>query len=158
MRPGLRMYCTRTSLKKYISDMYLATDTPKHWLSIYSAFVKDAGFDVELEDVSTVDPAASAAKIHAADAFAVGSPTLNRDALKPIWDVLTSISTYIVKDKIAAVFGSFGWSGESIKYLSERLRSVGADVVGTCSAKLRPDEKEIAEAEKLGKAICDALS
>ncbi|MGI5848961.1 MAG: FprA family A-type flavoprotein [Christensenellales bacterium] len=125
--------------------------------SIYQ-IVKDAGFDVEIEDIATVDASISAAKIHAADAFAIGSPTLNRDVMKPVWDVLTSISTYIVKGKIAAVFGSFGWSGESIKYISERLRGVGADVIGSCSAKLRPDEKETAEAEKLGKTICDALA
>jgi flavorubredoxin len=119
--------------------------------------VRDAGFDVEVEDISTVEPGESAAKIHASDAFAIGSPTLNRDALKPVWDVLTSISTYIVKGKPAAVFGSFGWSGESVKYLTERLRCVGADVVGTCSARLRPDDKELDEAKKVGKQIVDAL-
>ena len=122
------------------------------------AVTREAGYDTEIEDVSTVDPAVAAAKIHAADAIAIGSPTLNRDALKPVWDVLTSVSTYIVKGKTAAVFGSFGWSGESVKYLGERLRNVGADVIGTCSAKLRPDEKELAEAEKLGKQLCDALA
>ena len=62
-----------------------------------------------------------------------------------------------MKGKTAAVFGSFGWSGESVKYLAERLRCVGADVVGTCSARLRPDDKEIEEAKKLGKQIVDAL-
>lgn len=119
--------------------------------------VKEAGFDVEIEDVSLVDPSISAAKIHKADAFAIGSPTLNRDALKPVWDVLTSISTFIVKGKTAAVFGSFGWSGESVKYISERLRCVGADIVGTCSAKLKPDEGELNEAKKVGKDIVEAL-
>lgn len=119
--------------------------------------VKEAGFDVEIEDVSLVDPSVSAAKIHKADAFAIGSPTLNRDALKPVWDVLTSISTFIVKGKTAAVFGSFGWSGESVKYIAERLRCVGADIVGTCSAKLKPDEGELNEAKKVGKDIVEAL-
>jgi len=119
--------------------------------------VADAGYDVEIEDVSLNDPAACAAKIHKADAFAIGSPTLNRDALKPVWDVMTSVSTYVVKGKPAGVFGSFGWSGESVKYLAERLRCVGADVVGTASAKLKPDEKELEEAVKLGEDLADAL-
>jgi flavorubredoxin len=119
--------------------------------------VREAGYDVELEDVSLADTEACAEKIHKADAVAIGSPTLNRDALKPVWDVLMSLSTYIMKSKPAVVFGSFGWSGESIKYLSERLRSVGADVLGTCSAKLKPDDKELAEAEKLGHTLCGAL-
>jgi flavorubredoxin len=125
--------------------------------TIYNT-VSEAGFDAEMEDVSKTDPEVCAAKIHSSDAFAIGSPTINRDALKPAWDVLASVSTYIVKGKPAAVFGSFGWSGESIKFLGERLRNVGADVVGSCSAKLKPDEKEIEEAEKLGKAICEALA
>ncbi len=125
--------------------------------TIYNT-VAEAGFDAEMEDISKTDPALCAAKIHASDAFAIGSPTINRDALKPAWDVLTSLSTYIVKGKPAAVFGSFGWSGESIKFLGERLRNVGADVIGSCSAKLRPDDKELEEAEKLGKAICETLA
>ena len=120
--------------------------------------VNEAGFDAEIEDISTTDADACSAKIHKADAVAIGSPTLNRDALKPIWDVMTSVSTYLMKGKIAAVFGSFGWSGEAVKYLNDRLNCIGANVVGTCSAKLRPDEKELAEAEKLGQLICDALN
>ncbi len=122
-----------------------------------AAAAEKAGYDVELEDVSQTDAAECAEKIHKADAIAIGSPTLNRDALKPVWDVLTSLSTYIVKGKPAVVFGSFGWSGESIKFLSERLRAVGADVLGTCSAKLKPDDKELAEAEKLGHTLIGAL-
>ena len=120
--------------------------------------VQSAGYDIELEDVSKADPEVCAAKIHKADAFAIGSPTLNRDALKPVWDVLSSICALTVKGKIAAAFGSFGWSGESIKFLSERIRAMGGEVVGTCSAKLRPDEKELAEAQKLGELICGALA
>lgn len=156
--------------EKWASDINEVNDPKKVYIGYVSCYgytkilgetianvAKQAGFDVEIEDMSLVDPAVCAQKIHKCDAFAVGSPTINRDALKPVWDVLTSISTFIVKGKTAAVFGSFGWSGESIKYLSERLRCVGADVVGTCSAKLKPDEKEIAEAEKLGKMICESL-
>lgn len=122
-----------------------------------AAVASEAGYNVEIEDVSLTDPESCAAKIHAADAFAIGSPTINRDALKPVWDVLTSISTFAVKGKLAAVFGSFGWSGEAIKFMSERLRAVGADLLGSCSARLNPDEKELEEAEKLGKTICEAL-
>ena len=131
--------------EQWASDL-LAVNNPKKvyvgYVSCYgytrvlaetiAGVAQKAGFDVEIEDVSKEDAAVCAAKIHKADAFAIGSPTLNRDALKPMWDVLTSLSTYIVKGKPAAVFGSFGWSGESIKYLSERLRAVGADVLGTC--------------------------
>lgn len=156
--------------EQWASDILEKNDPKKVYIGYVSCYgytkslaqailrvVTEAGYDAEIEDVSTVSADSCAEKIHKSDAFAIGSPTINRDALKPVWDVLASVSTYIVKGKPAAVFGSFGWSGESIKFLGERLRDVGADVVGSCSAKLKPDEKEIAEAEKLGKALCDAL-
>ncbi len=156
--------------EQWASDILVKNDPKKVYIGYVSCYgytkalaeaihrvVTKAGYAAEMEDMSESDPDSCAQKIHKADALAVGSPTINRDALKPVWDVLTSVSTYIVKGKPAAVFGSFGWSGESIKFLGERLRDVGADVVGSCSAKLRPDEKEIAEAEKLGKTLCDAL-
>lgn len=157
--------------EEWASDILHKNDPKKVYIGYVSCYgyttmlaeaigrvVSGAGFSVEIEDVSERDPDACAEKIHKSDAFAIGSPTINRDALKPAWDVLTSVSTYIVKGKPAAVFGSFGWSGESIKFLGERLRGVGADVVGSCSAKLRPDDKEIEEAEKLGKLLCEALT
>ena len=122
-----------------------------------ASVVKNAGYDAQIEDVSQLESGACAAKIHRADAFAIGSPTINRDALKPIWDVLTSISAYTIKGKPAVVFGSFGWSGEAIRFLSERLRDLGAEVLGSCSARLYPDDKELAEAEKIGKTLCEAL-
>ncbi len=157
--------------ERWASDVNYINDPKKVYIGYVSCYgytrclaeavaeaVKSKGYDVEIEDVSTKDAAECASKIHKSDAFAIGSPTLNRDALKPVWDVLTSVCALTVKGKIAAAFGSFGWSGESIKFLSERLRAIGADVVGTCSAKLRPDEKEIAEAHKLGEQICNALA
>jgi flavorubredoxin len=157
--------------EKWASDELKVNDPKKVYIGYASCYgfthqlaeriakvVSESGYDVEMEDVSEADTAACAAKIHAADAFVMGSPTVNRDALKPVWDVLTSVSMLIVKGKVAAAFGSFGWSGESIKFMSERLRALGADVVGTCSAKLRPDDKELAEAARLGEAICSALS
>lgn len=156
--------------EQWASDGLIGSDPQKVYIGFVSCYgytrelaqslakpLINAGFDVDIEDISTADSAACAAKIHAADAFAVGSPTVNHDALKPVWDVLSSVSVLVVKNKPAAAFGSFGWSGESIKLLSERLRALGADVVGTCSAKLRPDEKELEEASRLGEALCGAL-
>jgi len=157
--------------EKWALDVLQVNDPKKVYIGYVSCYgytrmlaeaiaqtVQNGGYDVQIEDVSTTDAADCAERIHKADAFAIGSPTLNRDALKPVWDVLTSVCALTVKGKPAAVFGSFGWSGESIKFLSERLRALGCDVIGTCSAKLRPDEKETAEAQKLGESILSALA
>ena len=113
--------------------------------------------EVEIEDVSKVPAGEVAAKIQAADAFALGSPTLNRDVLKPVWDVMTSLCAYVVKDKPAAVFGTYAWSGEACKYMAERLTNLGVKVVGEARAKLNPSEEELAGAYELGVKLREAL-
>ena len=111
------------------------------------------GVEVEIEDVSKLPVGEVAAKIQAADAFALGSPTLNRDVLKPVWDVMSSLCPYVVKGKNAAVFGTYGWSGEACKYMSERLSNLGVKVIGEARAKLNPNEEELKTAYELGVAL-----
>lgn len=54
-----------------------------------------------------------------------GSPTINRDALKPIWDVLSVVSSITDRGKPYAVFGSYGWSGEACAMLESRCDGLG---------------------------------
>ncbi|MEG0230270.1 MAG: FprA family A-type flavoprotein, partial [Oscillospiraceae bacterium] len=50
---------------------------------------KEAGFDVEMHDIIKNDESFLAGKIHEADGLMFGSPTINRDALKPVWDMIS---------------------------------------------------------------------
>lgn len=68
--------------------------------------------------------------VNSSDAIMVGSPTINRDALKPVWDVLSGVSAIVNRNKPAAVFGSYGWSGEAVSMIKTRLESLGYKVVG----------------------------
>jgi len=70
------------------------------------------------------------------DAIIVGSPTINADAVYPIWRVLESISAITAKGKAAAVFGNYGWSGEAVALLEERLEKMRL-VVGHPPVKVR---------------------
>ena len=54
-----------------------------------------------------------------------GSPTINRDALKPVWDVLSVVSSITDRGKPYAVFGSYGWSGEACAMLESRCDGLG---------------------------------
>jgi flavorubredoxin len=62
--------------------------------------------------------------IEAADALALGSPTVNGDAAKPIWDLLSSLAVVNLKGKVGAAFGSYGWSGEAVPMIEDRLRGL----------------------------------
>lgn len=59
----------------------------------------------------------------------IGSPTINRDALKPVWDVLSTVDAVINRGKPCLVFGSYGWSGEGCAMLQERAKSLGLKIV-----------------------------
>ncbi len=56
-----------------------------------------------------------------ADVLVIGTPTIQRDAPPQVWHALALISSVTPKNKLAAVFGSFGWSGEAVKMVEQRL-------------------------------------
>ncbi len=116
-----------------------------------------ADLDICMEDIGECGVSSALEKIHGADAFALGSPTLNRDVLPPIWDVMTGLSAYVDKGKKAAVFGTFGWSGEACKYMEQRLANLGINVLGQARAKLDPDEEELKAAFELGAKLAKAV-
>jgi len=61
--------------------------------------------------------------IAACDGFIIGSPTLGGHAPTQIQTALGIILSTASKTKLAGVFGSYGWSGEAIDLIEERLRN-----------------------------------
>ncbi len=64
-----------------------------------------------------------ASLLNSSDAFLVGSPTINKDAVPPIWVLLSHIDAINIAKRPVAIFGSYGWSGEAFKNI--RLRFDG---------------------------------
>jgi flavorubredoxin len=54
----------------------------------------------------------------------MGSPTINQDAVKPVWDVLSLVCAITNRGKAAGAFGSYGWSGEGVQMMTDRLKSL----------------------------------
>nr|WP_320131879.1 FprA family A-type flavoprotein [uncultured Holophaga sp.] len=88
------------------------------------------------------------------DALLVGSPTINRDATAPLWRLLAGVDALNTRGKLATAFGSFGWSGEAVPMLLERLRSLKFEVQDegfrVCFV---PDRDELKAAYEFGKAF-----
>lgn len=59
----------------------------------------------------------------------VGSPTVNNGYLYSIAGILEMIKGMKLKNKKAAAFGSYGWSGEAVKLITEDLKKAGFEVV-----------------------------
>ena len=68
---------------------------------------------------------AIADRVAACDGFIIGSPTLGGHAPVQIQTTLGTILANVPKTKLAGVFGSYGWSGEAIDLLAQKLRDAG---------------------------------
>ena len=97
--------------------------------------------------------------VEGADGLAFGSPTINGDAVKPIWDLLSSLASVAIRGKLGAAFGSYGWSGEAVRLIEDRLRGLKLRVpLAGLRIKLVPDSGEIEQCRTLGEQLARQLT
>lgn len=96
----------------------------------FNVIKEQTDFNPVLIDVVSTDFAKTVENINSCDALLVGSCTINRDAPKIIWDVLSSIDVINIKGKPAGAFGSFGWSGEAVSLIKDRLCGIKYNFIG----------------------------
>jgi anaerobic nitric oxide reductase flavorubredoxin len=58
-----------------------------------------------------------------------GSPTINKGILTAAASMLEELHGLGFKEKKAAAFGCYGWSGESVNIINERLKAAGFTIV-----------------------------
>ncbi|RQW88058.1 MAG: anaerobic nitric oxide reductase flavorubredoxin [Geobacter sp.] len=91
-------------------------------------------------------------EIFKSKAILVGSPTINRGILSAIAGILEEIRGLGFKDKKAAAFGAYGWSGESVAMITERLREGGFTLVTEGVKELwNPDEQGLVTCVNFGR-------
>jgi len=140
---------SRTLLVFYISA-YGATRRMAEEVAAGAEEVGDVR--VSLYDIEGSEPGPFVDLIEEADGLAFGSPTINGDAVKPVWDLLSSLTVVNVKGKLGAAFGSYGWSGEAVPMVEDRLRRLKLRVpVPGVKARLRPTDDELAACRDLGR-------
>ncbi|NLM98387.1 MAG: anaerobic nitric oxide reductase flavorubredoxin [Halanaerobiaceae bacterium] len=84
----------------------------------------------------------------------VGSPTIGNSILHSIAAFISYIKTLKFKDKKAAGFGCYGWSGESPKIIVELMKDAGFEIIGEAFGnQWNPDEDAKKSAVEFGKEI-----
>jgi len=86
-------------------------------------------FGIDIVDIEHIDLGELDARLTAADALIAGSPTINQNTLLPVYKLFAIINPLRDKGKLAAAFGSYGWSGEAPKIISETLRNLKLKVI-----------------------------
>jgi len=113
--------------------------------------IQDSGdIDVRVYDMVVSDQSKVLEELGFADGILFGTPTIVGEALKPIWDLTTSIFAGTHGGKLASAFGSYGWSGEGVPHIIERLKQLRMKVIDGYRIKLRPGENDLTGAYEYG--------
>lgn len=81
----------------------------------------------------------------------LGSPTINKTMVKPIWDFFSVIDPMANQGKIAGVFGSYGWSGEGINMAENLLKSMAFKLpVEALKKKFSPSDNTLTDCFNFG--------
>ena len=84
---------------------------------------------VKLYNLAKTDKNDAITEIFRSKAILLGSPTVNNGILVSVAALLEEMKGLKFRMKKAGAFGSYGWSGEAVKNLSDRLADSGFTVV-----------------------------
>lgn len=116
------------------------------------------GLVVSAFDVIKTDAADIAAHLED-DCLVFGSPTLNRAALKPVLDVISSIDAVSAAGRPYATLGCFGWSGEACAQLNDRCNSIKMKQVGeSVRSQFTPTDEVWAQLDTLADQIAETVN
>lgn len=120
--------------------------------------VADPAVVVKLQNVAKQDKNDIVSEIFKSKAILAGSATINNRYLSGMGGLLEMVKGLKFKNKKAAVFGSYGWSGEGNKLLAEDLSQAGFEIVTEGYRTLWvPDEAALAACQEFGKEFARNL-
>lgn len=124
----------------------------KELAELIASGIRESGdFDVRIHDMVETPSASVLEEIGWADGVLFGTPTMVGEALKPLWDLATSLYPPVHGKKWAGAFGSYGWSGEGVLHLTERLKQVNMKVVDGFRVRFKPTEEDKKNAVVFGR-------
>ena len=84
--------------------------------------IRKAGdIEVNVCDIEKMDLAKIDEHLSRSTGIIIGSPTINKNTLLQIYQLFALISPIRDHGKLAAVIGSYGWSGEAVKIIHDNL-------------------------------------
>lgn len=125
--------------------------------NIAVGMLEQADITVKWFDLVESAPEEVVAELESSQGFLIGTPTLNKDAVQPVWELLAHLSPVTHGGMIAAAFGSYGWSGEGVPHVESRLRMLRMHLLPGLRVRLKPTPKQLEAARTLGRDFAAAL-
>lgn len=114
--------------------------------------------NIKLYNTAKTDKNDVITEVYKSKAILIGSPTINKGILHSVAGALEQIKGLGFKNKKAAAFGSYGWSGESVDILNEELKKAGFELMNNgIKALWNPDQESLTQCFELGKQIGENL-
>jgi len=117
-----------------------------------------SNYKVNMFDVIHNDMNDILASIGKSEGIIFGTPTINGDALKPIWDVLINLNPIVHGGKVASAFGSYGWSGEGVPNVEDRLKQINLDLYPSMKFNFKPNKDDLDFAYKFGESFAKKIA
>lgn len=118
----------------------------------------DGTVTVKLFNAANSDKNDVITEIFKSKAVLVGSPTVNKSIMHATAGILDMIRGLGFKNKKAASFGSYGWGGESVAIIEERLKQAKLEVIQPGIKEIwNPDEAAKERCRAFGKAFAEKL-
>ncbi|HZK43114.1 MAG TPA: FAD-dependent oxidoreductase [Syntrophomonadaceae bacterium] len=141
--------------EKDVQEVVIAYVSAHGYTEILAESIKEgletAGtFDIKVFDLVYADLDEVVAAIDEADGVLIGSPTINGDALPPIWQLLIRLSPIVHAGKVALAFGSYGWSGEAVPAIEHRLNALRMETLPGFRVNFKPSDRELEDSFTLG--------
>ncbi len=113
------------------------------------------GIEVVLKDAYDAKPE----DVKDADAIILGGSTYNYKLIKSMDPFLKELEKLDMKGKVGVVFGSHGWSGEGVKTLTARMKSMGMNVIEPPTTAYHvPKEEDIKKCFHLGRTVAQGIT
>ena len=115
---------------------------------------KDKDVNIKLFNCAQKDKNDIITEIFKSKMVLLGSSTINNGILTAAAGILEMIKGLKFTNKKAAAFGSYGWSGEAVKIITDQLKEAKFDVVNDGIKELwNPDEEALERCREFGRNL-----
>jgi len=119
----------------------------------------DSSVNIKLYNIFKTDKNDIITEVFKSKGIVVGSPTINKGILTSVAGILEEIKGLRFVGKKATAFGSYGWSGESVKIILDILEKSEFQIVDEgLKVMWNPDEENIKSCIEYGETLSELLS
>jgi flavorubredoxin len=119
--------------------------------------LKEGGLDFKMFNLKFSHRSDIMTEVLDSRALVLGSATINNGMMPAMADLLSYMKGLRPVGKVGAAFGSYGWSGEAVKLISEAMREIDINLVGEgVRVKYSPKKEDLDRCIELGRQVARA--